>query len=88
MLAAVIYTLCALTAALAAALLLRSFVRSRHRLLLWSGLCFVGLTLNNVLLVVDRIILPTQVDLGVARLLTALGAVLLLVVGLVMEQDT
>ncbi|UUX94757.1 DUF5985 family protein [Aquabacterium sp. J223] len=87
MLAAVIYTLCASTAALAATLLLRSFVRSRHRLLLWSGLCFVGLTLNNVLLVVDRLILPTEVDLGLARLLSALAAVLLLVVGLVMEHE-
>lgn len=83
-----IYTLCALTAALAAGLLLRSYRRTRFRLLLWSGLCFAGLTLNNVLLVVDRLLFPTQVDLSLPRLLTALGAMLLLVAGLVLEQDT
>ncbi|WP_119156934.1 DUF5985 family protein [Caldimonas tepidiphila] len=86
--AALIYTLCALTAALAAWLLLRGYLRTRFRLLLWSGLCFAGLTLNNVLLVVDRLVFPTEVDLGLVRLLTALAAVLLLVGGLVLEQDT
>ena len=85
--AALIYTLCALTAALAAWLLLRGYRRTRFRLLLWSGLCFAGLTVNNVLLVVDRLVFPTEVDLGLLRLFTALGAVLLLVVGLVLEHD-
>ncbi|GEM_PF-4466205 len=40
--AALFYPLCTLTAALCAWLLLRSYYRSRYRLLLWGGLCFAG----------------------------------------------
>ena len=58
-----IFGLCTLTALACAVLLLRAYARSRFRLLLWSGLCFAGLTLNNALLVLDRVVLPTQVDL-------------------------
>jgi hypothetical protein len=45
-LGAIVTLLCAL-------LLLRGYARGRRRLLLWSGLCFVGLTLSNVVLVYD-----------------------------------
>lgn len=83
----IIYTLCALTAAACAVLLLRAYVRNRFRLLLWSGLCFVGLTLNNGLLVLDRLVFP-QVDLSTWRLVVALVAVVLLVGGLILEGDT
>ena len=61
-----------------AALLLRGYSQTRVRLLFWSGLCFTGLAVSNVLLVLDRIVLPL-VDLSTARLLVALVAVLLLV---------
>lgn len=81
-----IYTLCALTAAAAAGLLLRAYLRTRFRLLLWSGLCFVGLTLSNVLLVLDRFVFP-QTDLSTWRLASGLVAVLLLVGGLILEGD-
>ncbi|HSE87199.1 MAG TPA: DUF5985 family protein [Candidatus Binatia bacterium] len=37
-------------------LLWRAYYRSRYRLLLWGGLCFFGLTLNNALLVVDKLL--------------------------------
>ena len=83
---AVIYSLCALTAALCAVLLLRGYARTRTRMLFWSGLCFVGLTASNVLLVLDRIVLPA-VDLSTARLAVGLLAVLLLLYGLVMGED-
>jgi hypothetical protein len=79
-----VYALCALTALACAILLLRGYLVARHRLLLWSGLCFVGLTLNNVLLVLDRLVY-TAVDLSTWRLSIALVAVLLLVCGLVVE---
>lgn len=82
----VIYTLCALTALVCAVLLLRGYLRTRFRLLLWSGLCFGGLTLNNALLVLDKAVL-TQTDLSTLRLFVGLVAVLLLVVGLVLESD-
>lgn len=82
----IIYGLCALTCLLCAVLLLRAYVRSRARVLFWSGLCFVALTASNVLLVIDRLVLPLA-DLSTARLGVALVAVLLLVYGLVMEGD-
>jgi hypothetical protein len=84
--AIVIYSLCALTSLACAVLLLRGWLRSRAGLLLWSGLCFAGLTLNNVLLVLDRFVLP-NVDLSMARLVTAFCALALLVFGLVWESD-
>lgn len=80
----IIYALCALTASGCAWLLLRGFRRTRSRLLLWTGLCFVGLSLNNVLLVVDRFVVP-GIDLSVARVVPALIGMLLLVYGLVWE---
>ena len=85
--AALIYTLCALTSITCLVLLWRSWRASGARLLFWSALCFAALSVNNVLLVVDRVVLPTQVDLGTWRLLWALAAVLLLVFGLVWEED-
>ena len=84
--ATVIYLLCALTALACAVLLLRGYVRSRVRLLLWVGLCFVGLTLNNVLLVVDVRVVPT-LDLSLWRTLPALAGLLLLIYGLVWETS-
>lgn len=84
--AAIIYSLCALTAFLCAVLLLRSFRASRSRMLFWSAACFVGLTIGNALLVLDRILLP-MVDLSIPRLLVSLVAVLLLLYGLIMEGD-
>jgi hypothetical protein len=84
--AAAIYSLCALTSLACAALLLRGYARSRSGLLLWSGLCFAGLTANNVLLVLDKFVLP-NVDLSTARLATAFCALALLVFGLIWESD-
>jgi hypothetical protein len=84
--AQVIYTLCFLTALLCAALLMRAYFRHRHRLLFWSGLCFVGLSVNNLLLVLDRIAFP-QVDLSIWRLVTALLASCLLLFGLIWEHE-
>ncbi len=84
--AAVIYTLCALTSLAAAGLLLRSYLRTRHRLLFWSGLCFLMLAVSNVLNVLDRFVFPA-IDLIPARLATALAAVALLVYGLIWEGE-
>ncbi|PNG46572.1 MULTISPECIES: DUF5985 family protein [unclassified Variovorax] len=82
-----IYGLCALTALSCAALLLRGYAKGRVRLLLWSGLCFVGLTANNVLLILDRLLF-TSLDMSLWRLSLALVAVLLLLVGLVLESHS
>lgn len=76
----------ALTVFLCAALLLRGYARTRKRLLLWSGLCFVGLTASNVLLLIDLSILP-HVNLYSIRLGVAAVSMLLLLYGLVFESD-
>jgi hypothetical protein len=83
--AAAVYVLSALISLASAVLLLRSFARTRSRLLFWAGLCFVGLSLNNLLLFVDRV-LVTDVDLSIWRALPALAGMLLLVYGLVAEE--
>ena len=82
-----IYALCAMTALACAWLLLRAYRRTRARLLLWSGLCFAGLTANNLLLALDRLVF-TEVDLVLPRLLLGLASVLVLLVGLVMEGES
>lgn len=83
----VVYGLCAITSLMCAALLGRGYMRSKARLLLWSTLCFVMLTVNNILLVIDRVVLVDEIDLYRLRLLTALAALSLLVYGLVWDVD-
>ncbi|MFN7944830.1 MAG: DUF5985 family protein [Blastocatellia bacterium] len=84
--AALIYSLCALMALLCAWQLLQAWRRTRYRLLLWSGLCFVGLTANNILLVVDKVLLP-EVDMAILRSVTALVALLILLYGLIWNTE-
>jgi hypothetical protein len=79
--AEVVYILCAATSILCAVLLFRSYLGSRARLLLWSSLCFVGLALNNILLILDLYFVST--DLFYVRTLVALGAMLMLLYGLI-----
>ena len=82
--ATLVYVLCALTSTACAVLLLRGYARSRFRLLLWSGLCFAGLALNNVLLVVDKRVVQ-DIDLSVWRTLPALAGIALLLYGFVWD---
>ena len=81
-----VYTLCALTSLACAVLLLRAYRRARQRLLLWSGLCFTGLALNNVLLVIDTRFVP-DADLSLVRTLPALAGVSLLLYGFIWDAD-
>jgi len=84
--AAFIYSLCALTCLTCAVLLGRSYRRTRVHLLFWSAWCFVGLSVSNILLVLDRLVLPA-VDLTLPRLGAALAGLLLLLFGLVWEKE-
>lgn len=81
----VVYVLCFLTSVACAWMLGRSYRRNGTRLLLWSSICFVFLALNNLALVLDLVIWPTNVDLRLPRLLLALAAVISLVWGFVWE---
>jgi hypothetical protein len=81
-----VYLLCALTSVMCAGLLIRSWTRSRARLLLWSSLCFVGLAINNILLFGDLVVFP-DVDLSQARSIEALLSIGILVVAMVWERE-
>lgn len=83
--AEIVYAFCALTALLCAWMLLRQYHRSRYRLLLWSGLCFVFLTISNVLLVLDKAT-PT-IDLSSWRMSTAFIGMLILIYGLINDAE-
>lgn len=84
MFATVVYVLCAATSGFCAALLWRGYRQSGARLLFWSALCFLGLALNNVVLIIDVRVVP-HIDLQTWRLLPALAGVLLLLYGLIWE---
>ena len=83
--AEIVYAFCALTALLCAWMLLRHYRRSGYRLLLWSGLCFVFLTISNVMLVLDKTT-PT-IDLSIWRMSTAFVGMLILIYGLINDAE-
>ena len=83
--AAVIYSLCAITSALCAYLLIRAYIGTSSRLLLWSSICFAGLTLNNVALWLDKVVFPAT-DLTIVRTSIGLLATLVLLYGLIWEE--
>lgn len=82
--AAVIYSLCAVTAGLCAWRLLAAYNRTRIALLLWGGICFGFLVINNLLLVLDRVVLPGA-NLFPLRLITALIGISALLYGLIWD---
>jgi hypothetical protein len=87
MLKPAVYLLCMATSVVCLILLARSYARSRTRLLLWSALCFVFLALNNLLLFVDVVVFPVEVDLQPYRQLTSLIGVGVLLYGFIWEAD-
>jgi uncharacterized protein DUF5985 len=84
--AATVYILSALISLACAVLLLRSWAQARTGLLLWAAVCFVGLTINNAMLFVDKIVV-TDADLSLWRGLPALAGMLALVFGLLWEES-
>jgi hypothetical protein len=83
--AAAVYVLCALTSLACAILLLRAYQTRGVRLLLWSGLAFVGFTAGNMMLVMDRIVIGPEVDLSLWRSLPVLAGLAVLIYGLVWD---
>jgi hypothetical protein len=81
-----VYLLCLLTSVLCAALLVRSYLKSRTRLLLWSALCFVLLAVNNFFVVLDVLVIPT-ISFIPARQLASLSAIAVLLFGFVWDTD-
>lgn len=83
---AIVYLLCFGTSATCAGLLLRSYARAGGGLLFWSGLCFVLLALNNLIVVLDLLVIR-QLDLNLARLAASFAAVCVLLFGFIWRGD-
>ncbi len=79
-----VYILAFVTSLACALMLWRGYARSGTKLLLWSGLCFFGLALNNALLFVDLVLVP-GIDLSIWRSLAALAGLALLLYGLIWD---
>jgi hypothetical protein len=88
-----VYVLCAVTSLLCAGLLVRGYLRSRTRFLLWSSLCFAAMTVNNLLLLLDKVILHggqatiLGVEFALLRAIVAAVALSLLMYGLVWDAE-
>lgn len=84
-----VHSLCAVASIARAILLLRGYLASGTRLLLWSGLCFAELATNNVPLLIDLKGMVPTMDLSLhrslVRSLPAVAGVALLLFGLIWE---
>ena len=83
----ILFLVAVLTSLACTVLLFRAYTASRLRILLWSALCFVALTVNNFLLFVDLVILPTNVDLRLFRHAAALTGLVFLIYGFIRESE-
>ena len=81
-----LYGLCVVASLACMLLLFRAYRHTGLRLLLWSALCFVGLSANNLLLFLDLVVFP-ELDLRIWRLLAALGGLLFLLYGFIWEAE-
>ena len=81
-----VYVLGVLTTLFCAWQLVRGYFQVKKKLLLWSGVCFAGLTISNLLVFLDLILFP-NIDLYRWRLVTAAIAILTLLYGLIWESD-
>lgn len=81
-----LYVIAVLSSGACAVLLFRGYLRRRLRLLMWSGVCFVGLTINNIAVFVDLVVLPES-DLRLARVIPALIGMTLLLYGFIWDAD-
>jgi hypothetical protein len=84
MIAILVYLLCAITCGACAVILLRGYALRRSRLLYWCGLAFTAFGIGNILLCVDRLLIP-QVDLMLLRNLVTLLGIGLMLRGLMAE---
>lgn len=86
MIQGLVYGLCMLTALMCAWLLLQAYWKTHYRLLFWCSLFFSISALNNVFLVVDKVLYP-DIDLTVYRYVVALTGLFVLLPGLILERE-
>jgi hypothetical protein len=81
----VVFILCAATCLICAIMLFRGYARTGVRLLFWSGLCFAGLMIDNIMVYIDLVIVP-DISLVMWRKVPGLVAICLLLYGLVWDS--
>ena len=82
---AAVFILTCVTTLLCAVLLLRGYAHSRMRLLLWSGLCFAGLSIHYLFVISDLLLFP-KIDFYSYRTGSAAISMALLIYGLIWES--
>lgn len=81
-----VYVLCLATSTVCAVLLLRAYLRSRARLLLWTALSFTFLSINNLFLVADMVLFK-ETNLWTLRQIPAVAAIAILLYGFIWEAE-
>jgi len=84
--AELIYGLCTILSLAIAVMLWRQHRRMPTRMIYWTALCFSGLALSNLVLVLDKLVFP-DLDLRVLRHSISLLSIGLLLFGLVYEDE-
>ena len=83
----ILFLLAIVTSLACTILLFRGYLQTSLRILMWSALCFVCLTVNNLLLFIDLVLLPQGIDLRAFRHGTALVGMLFLIYGFIHESE-
>jgi hypothetical protein len=81
-----VYLLCLITCITCSALLFRAWLRSKAKLLFWTATSFVFLSINNLILVADKVFFP-DAYLTPARQITAGLALVILLYGFIWEVE-
>lgn len=83
-----VYLLCALTSLICGLMLLRGYWHTRTPLLAWTAVCFFGLFVNNLMVLIDldTIVFSQVTNLSVWRLVPACIGLSALCYGLIAER--
>jgi len=84
--AAASYVFGMLVALLCGILLARGYRQSHQRLLLWSSICFLGLSLQSALIFIDLVLLPNT-DLHLLRRSVVAVSMIVLIYGLFWDSE-
>lgn len=84
--ALIIYSLCSWTSFICLWMLLKSYFLTKSKILLWSSLCFSGLFINNILLIIDGFTGP-KINLLTLRSTISLISFMFLLFGLIWEEE-
>lgn len=81
----IVFSLCALASIYVAYILAKAYRERPSRILFWSAICFSGLALNNIVLFIDLVLMPTEVTFALLRNTIIVASVGSLVYGLVWD---